>query len=549
MQKQVKQAQSEVHCDYLVIGSGFGGSVAAMRLAEKGYQVVVLEQGKRWNAEDFPKCNWNLRRHLWLPRLGWKGILSMQVFRNLFVVSGVGVGGGSLVYANAHMTPDAGFFEHPCWAHLGDWKTRLEPHYRMARTMLGSERFEEEFPEDLALREIAREAGRESSYGPVDAVGVYLKGPDGDPYFGGLGPVRKACVQCAGCMVGCRHHAKNTLDKNYLWLAERVFGARIHPETRAESIARNPEGGYRVLACKLNHSKKGGEVEYYCKAVVVSAGVVGTVKLLMRQKHVLNTLPDISDRLGDHVLTNSEMICGVTAAKRKLNHGIAISTAYRPDGQTCVELCKYPNGSGALFFLATMAASGSTASRRLFNWAGQIVLHPLRWARSWFQSDRAQTSILLLVMQNLPGSMQFRWKSGWFGKRLQLINHTVAGVRPFIPEGQHVMDAYAKKVDGVAQNAATEIFLGKATTAHLLGGCPMGEDAKSGVVSDAFEVHGYPGLYVLDGSIVPANPGVNPSLTITALSEFAMSLIPPHPQASGPVLEVLLRERTLDKGI
>lgn len=546
MQNQGGQAHSEVHCDYLVIGSGFGGSVAAMRLAEKGYRVIVLEQGKRWSAEDFPKSNWNFKRHLWVPRLGWKGILSMHVFRDLFVVSGVGVGGGSLVYANAHMIPDDGFFEHPSWADLGDWKTRLEPHYRMARTMLGSERFDEEFSEDLALREIATEAGRESCYGHVDAVGIYLKGPDGDPYFGGLGPWRKACVQCAGCMIGCRHHAKNSLDKNYLWLAERVFGARIHAETRADSIAPDPGGGYRVLAYRTNQNKRSGAIVYYSKAVVVSAGVLGTMKLLMRQKHELNTLPAISDRLGDRVLTNSEMICGVTAANGKLNHGIAISTAYRPDAKTCVELCKYPNGSGAMFFLATMAAGGSSTARRVFNWVGQMARHPIRWARSWFQKDRAQTSILLLVMQTLPGSMKFKWKPGWFGKRMQLCNHTTSGVKSFLPEGQSIMDAYAKKVGGVAQNAALELFLGKATTAHLLGGCPMGADANSGVVNDAFEVHGYPGLYVLDGSIVPANPGVNPSLTITAVSEYALSLIPPHPEASGIALEALIRDQKLN---
>jgi cholesterol oxidase len=527
--------------DYIVIGSGFGGSVSAMRLAEKGYKVLVIEKGKRWKASDFPKSNWNLKKYLWIPFFRFFGFMRLSFFKEVFILSGVGVGGGSLVYANTHMTPPDAFFNNPVWAGMKKWKEVLAPFYATARYMLGSEKYRKENAEDKILKEIAHEMGCGSSYGRVDYVGVYLGDPaaEADPYFKGLGPLRKGCIECAGCMVGCRHNAKNTLDKNYLWFAENVFNAAILAETETIKIETN-DSGYRIHTQSSTDFWRKKKQIFECKGVVVSGGVLGTLDLLLKQKHIYKTLPKLSDRLGYNLLTNSEMLSGVVAADRKLNHGLAISSVFSPDEHTQIELCKFPDGSGALMRLAVMAAGSGNPLVRISKMLGNIVVRPLDFLRVVFQRNIARNSVVLLIMQSLPNAMQMKLRSGLFGSSLSFRNDTGNKVPSYIPVGQEVLYKYASKVKGVPQNAFTEVVFGMASTAHILGGCPMGNIADDGVVDDRFRVHGYNNFYILDGSVVPCNLGVNPSLTITALSEYAMSFIPDHPAKKNKNLKEML---------
>jgi len=343
--------------------------------------------------------------------------------------------------------------------------------------------------------------------------------------FDGLGPKRKGCIECAGCMVGCRYNAKNTLDKNYLWFAENLFGAKILAETLVEKIIPTVSG-YKIQTKSSTGFFSKHSQEFIAKGVVVSGGVLGTLDLLLKQKFVHKTLPDLSEKLGTNVLTNSEMLSGVTAANRKLNYGLAISSVFNPDDNTHIELCKFPNGSGAMLRLATMAAGNGTPLVRTAKMIGNMIAHPWNSLRALFNFKTAYNSVVLLIMQTLPNSMKMKMKRGIFGWRLQFDNSSSEKVPSYIPIGQEVLHRYAKKVNGVASNAVTEVLFGLSSTAHILGGCPMGKTAQEGVIDKFFRVHGYPNFYILDGSIVPCNLGVNPSLTITALSEYAMSNIP-----------------------
>jgi cholesterol oxidase len=442
------------------------------------------------------------------------------------------------------MFPPDTFFENPVWSKFKDWKTVLAPFYSTARFMLGSEKYQKENTEDLALRQVADDMGRGSTYSGVDHVGVYLGSPsvETDPYFKGLGPLRKGCIECAGCMVGCRHNAKNTLDKNYLWLAENLFNAKLIAETESVKIE-IIEGGYRISTRSSTRFWGRTRRSFTCKGLVVSGGVLGTLDLLLRQKHVYKTLPGLSDKLGENILTNSEMLSGVTAADRKLNHGLAISTIFNPDDNTHIELCKFPNKSGAMLRLGVMAAGEGRPLMRIAKMIGNVFRHPVDFIRSIFQIDAARNSVIFLIMQSLPNAMQMTLKRGLFGRSLSFNNKKGQKVPSYIPVGQEALHRYASKVNGVAQNAFSEVAFGMASTAHILGGCPMGPGIESGVVDDKFRAHGYKDLYILDGSIVPCNLGVNPSLTITALSEYAMSFVPDHPERKNKSLEELLAER------
>lgn len=526
--------------DHIVIGSGFGGSVSAMRLAEKGYSVLVLEKGKRWESKEFPRTNWNVRKFLWAPVLRCFGPQQIQLLNRIMVLSGAGVGGGSLIYANTHMMPGDAFFTHPAWSRFGDWKERLAPHYATARFMLGSTRYEQEGPEDRVLAEIARDMGKADTYKPVDHVGVYLgdaKTPT-DPYFNGLGPERTGCKACANCMVGCRFNAKNTLDKNYLWFAER-FGARIEAETEVTRIEHR-DGSYHVHVRGTTAFFRRKERVFRSKGLVVSAGVMGTLKLLLRQKHDLRTLPKLSDQLGTTVRTNSESLCGISGIPEKVNHGVAISRVFEPDVHTHIELVKYGDGSGAMGLLTVMAAGEGHPLLRVAESIWNTVTRP-RKAFHVLRRDFGRHSIILLVMQSLDNAVRVRWKRGLFGGRLSVAHDGGKRVPAFIGVGQEVMHRYAAKSGGTAMNALPEVLLDMSSTAHILGGCPMGATAAEGVVNERFEAFGYPELRILDGSIIPANLGVNPSLTITALSEYAMGLVPTKVGHQGRTLEEEMR--------
>ena len=512
--------------DYIVIGSGFGGSVSAMRLSEKGYRVLVIEKGKWWRAEDFPKSNWNLKKFLWVPTLRWFGIMKMDFFKEVLVLSGTGVGGGSLVYANTHMIPKEAFWTNPIWSSFKNWKEVMVPYYERARFMLGSATYHREFPEDKIMKEVAADMGRSDTYKSVDYVGVYFGDTqkEKDPYFKGLGPVRKGCTECAGCMVGCRENAKNTLDKNYLHFAQ-YFGAKILAETKVTRIE-NKAGEYLVDTESQTNFWNKSRQQFRAKGIVVSAGVLGTLMLLLEQKFVHKTLPKLSEKLGDNILTNSEMIAGVGAAPQKLNNGIAISRVFNPDENTHIELCKYPDGSGAMMRLGVMAAGNGNALVRTAKMLGNMFTQPINSFRFFFETEVARNSIVLLIMQSLPNAMKLHISRGVFGSSLKFDNHERTKVPSFIPIGQEVVHRYAAKAHAVPMNAFSEVLFSMSTTAHILGGCPMGKTIAEGVVDENFKVHGYENFYILDGSIMPANLGVNPSLTITALSEYAMDGIP-----------------------
>ncbi|MBE2245971.1 MAG: GMC family oxidoreductase [Candidatus Competibacteraceae bacterium] len=526
--------------DYIVIGSGFGGAVSAMRLSEKGYKVLVIEKGKTYHSSDFPQTNWSFKKYFWLPALRWFGIQKLSLFREVFILSGVGVGGGSLVYANTHMFPPDEFFQNPVWADIKDWKKTLTPFYDKARFMLGTVPNTSFDRADQVLKELAIEMGRESSYKGVD-VGVYFGDTETetDPYFKGLGPQRKGCTQCAGCMVGCRHNAKNTLDKNYLFFAQKN-GTQLLDETLAVKV--EFDGTYyhiytRSSTSFFNKKKK----TYKSKGIVISGGVLGTMDLLLKQKHKYKTLPRLSNKLGENIRTNSESLLGVTSSKEKLNHGLAITSVFNPDDHTHIEVVKYPDRSNGMKLFATLAAGPGHPVIRAFRLMGNIITHPIQYIRMLVDGKWAEKSVIFLVMQTLDSSMRMVYKrfplSG-----ISMKNKKENRVPAYIDIGQKVMYAYAKKVNGIPQNALTEVLFNIPSTAHILGGCPMGLNENEGVVNDRMQAFGYPEFYVLDGSIVPCNIGVNPSLTITALSEYAMSFIP---EKQGNIIRPIEEELSL----
>ncbi len=529
--------------DYIIIGSGFGGSVSAMRLSEKGYSVLVIEKGKRWKSNEFPKTDWNLPKYLWVPLLKWFGFQKLTFFKEVFVISGVGVGGGSLVYANTLMLPKDKFYTNKIWSHIKDWKTVLAPYFKTAQFMLGSVQYKKDNAEDLVLKEVAEEMGYGHSYNSVDGVGVYFGDTkkEVDPYFKGLGPLRKGCIECAACMTGCRHEAKNTLDKNYLWFAENMFGAAVLPETLVTKIE-HIKGEYLIHTESSTSWFSKNKKVYRSKGLVVAGGVLGTMDLLLKQKYQTKTLPNLSDKLGENILTNSEMLSGVGGADRKLNNGIAISRIFSPDEHTQIELCKFPDGSGAMMHLGTYAVDDGTPGVRTAKLIGKLIKNPFTFLRLFFTKAPADKGIIFLIMQTLENSMRIKLKRGIFGSSISMVNDSHQPIPTYIPIGQEALYRYAKKVNGIAMNGLTEVTLGLASTAHILGGCPMGRTTEEGVVDDFFRVHGYNNMYILDGSIMPCNLGVNPSLTITALSEYAMANIPVKENSSVKTLERKMEE-------
>lgn len=518
--------KNEVY-DYVVIGSGFGGSVSAMRLSEKGYSVAVIEKGKKYETKDYPKTNWEMKKFLWAPIIKCFGFQKLTFFKEVFILSGVGVGGGSLVYANTHMVPSDAFFNNPSWAKFGNWKERLAPFYDLAKFMLGTVKNEKLYEEDFALKELAKDMGREHTFDSVN-VGVYFGDTKTftDPYFKGLGPQRKGCIECAGCMVGCRHDAKNTLDKNYLWFAQK-YGAAIFAETLVTKIE-HVNGEYHIHTQSSTSWFRKNEKVYKSKGLVFSGGVLGTMELMLKQKYVYKSLPNLSDTLGEQIRTNSESLCGVHSDNKKLNHGIAISSVFNPDDNTHVEIVKYSDGADAMGAFSSFAVGPGNSFVRTAKYIGQLLTRPLEFIRIYYRiwnKKWAKHTIIFLVMQSIDNSMKMVWKKGLFGGGISIKNEGDKKVPAYIEVGQQVMTDYAKKVNGVPANAITEVIFNMSTTAHILGGCPMGQTTNDGVINEKFEVFGYNNMYILDGSIIQGNLGVNPSLTITAVSEYAMSLI------------------------
>jgi cholesterol oxidase len=516
-----------IHYDVLVIGSGFGGSVTAMRLTEKGYEVGVLEAGKRWTAEDFPRTNWDVRNFLWAPKLGMRGIQRLTLLKDVMVLSGSGVGGGSLVYANTLYEPLDPFYRDPQWAHITDWKDELAPHYDQAKRMLGVQEVPAETPADGLMHGIADRLGVPETYHRAP-VGVYF-GPAGrtvpDPYFGGEGPDRTGCTHCGGCMVGCKVGAKNTLDRNYLYLAERN-GAVVHPEQEAWSLRELPGGGYEVQARRPGTragSRGAHETTYTADQVVLSSAVLGTLKLLFTMQEQ-GKLPKLSPKLGDTVRTNSEAIVGSVANGLETDYskGVAITSSIHPDDHTHIEPVRYPPGSNAMGLMAVMAVDGGGKIPRQLRFVAQVLRHPVAFLRTLSVKRWSERGVVLLVMQTLDNSIRIRRK----GKRLTTEPGHGDPNPTYIPVANEAARIGADIMDGTACGSVFEALLDVPTTAHILGGCCIGDSAETGVIDPYHRVYGHPGLHVADGSAVSANLGVNPSLTITAMTERAMSMWP-----------------------
>jgi cholesterol oxidase len=513
--------------DWIVIGSGFGGSVSALRLAEKGYRVLVIEKGRRFAAADFAKTNMELSRWLWAPAAGLRGIYQMTFMRHVTILHGVGVGGGSLVYANTLPRPKRPFYLAKTWAHLGDWERELAPHYDKALEMLGATRYPGETEADRILKQIAQEIGRPEHHHPTDVAVFFGKAgvEVDDPYFGGKGPKRVGCTECGACMTGCRVGAKNTLDRNYLYLAERL-GAEVLAET--EVLAVRPESGGYSVETRGSLDKKQRRA-FRGNRVVFAGGVMGTIPLLLAMREDPNGLPLLSPRVGRSVRTNNESLTAVSNQKtpHDFSRGVAITSILHTDADSHIEPVRYGSGSNFFRRLVFPHSTKTTFLSRLGAVAKAYTQHPVEWARTFVAGENRKTAILL-YMRTLDESLTLKLKRLPLGGRMldTEIDDPASAPRANLPEAADLAARFAAKMGGVVSSLFSESLLGTPTTAHILGGACMGKDANDGVIDAEHRVFGYPGLYVIDGSAVSANPGVNPSLTIAALAERAMSRIP-----------------------
>jgi len=524
-----------VDYDVVVVGSGFGGSVAALRLTEKGYRVGVLEAGRRFADEELAATSWQLRKFLWAPALGCYGIQRIHLLRNLVVLAGAGVGGGSLNYANTLYRPPEVFFKDPQWAHLADWCAELDVHYDQAERMLGVRTYGGHTAADEVLAHVAQDMGVLKSYHPTP-VGVFF-GPPGedvdDPYFGGAGPRRAGCTECGSCMTGCRVGAKNTLVKNYLYLAERA-GAVVEPMTTVRAIRAQEDGTWLIDAVPTGKRRRRWRRTFRANQVVLAAGTWGTQQLLHRMRD-RGVLPRLSPRLGELTRTNSEAIVGASRNTvdplRDFSRGVAITSSFHPDEHTHIEPVRYGRGSNAMGLLQTVATDGASDTPRWRQLVGFVARHPVTVVRLLSVRQWSERTVILLVMQTLDNSLTT------YRRRGRLTSRPGHGVPhpTFIPAGFQASELTARYIGGTAGSTWGELFE-IPMTAHFLGGCQMGATAADGVIDAYHRVHGYPGLSVVDGSALSANLGVNPALTITALAERAFALWPnngevdPRPQ-------------------
>lgn len=523
--------------DVVIVGSGFGGSVAALRLTEKGYRVCVLEAGRRFADEDYGKTNWNTRRFIWAPQLGCYGIQRIHLLKNVVVLAGAGVGGGSLVYANTLYEPQTdAFYKDQQWAHIADWKSELAPHYDQAKRMLGVVTNPTTTSCDVVMQKVAATMGISDSYHAAP-VGVFF-GKDGektpgqvvaDPFFGGVGPERTGCTECGECMSGCRHNAKNTLVKNYLYLAEKA-GAEVRPLTTVTRVRPAEGGGYTVSVRPTSKRGQRHGAEISAGQVIFAAGTYGTQRLLHAMKES-GDLGQLSDRLGLLTRTNSESICAASTSirnpdKHDFHHGVAITSSIHPDDHTHIEPVRYGIGSSSMAFLITLMTDGG-GMPRILKWMGAVLRHPLTFLSLFFglKSWPVRT-VIALVMQTSDNSITVFPKKTWRGKTKLTSKQGHGEPNPtWIPAGNEATRLMAKEIGGSPWGSVGEIF-DIPMTAHFLGGAVIGDSPETGVVDGYHRVYGYDGLHVVDGAAISANIGVNPSLTITAQCERAMSMWP-----------------------
>lgn len=524
--------EQAMNYDYAIIGSGFGGSVSALRLSEKGYKVVVLEQGRQVTPEDMEEGDTRIHRLTWMPALGLTGYFSQDFFQHMTLVRGIGVGGGSHVYAAVLLKPKDEFYRDPAWSSLGiDWKEELAQHYATASTMLGVVNNPTVDIQDEFLKKTAEKMGAADTYGPTPN-GIYFGTPEvmsPDPFFNGKGPHRPGCHLCGRCLTGCPHGSKNTLDKNYLYLAERL-GASILPLRKVTNILPLANGGYQVDARHpINPLRKYPPIQ--AKKLIISAGVLGTLELLFHCREVKKSLPKISGQLGRIVRTNSEAIVGALASDENLDltYGTAISSHFYPDEHTHITQNRFPHGYDYMKFFTGPLVDHPNPIIRSLKTLGMILLRPSFIYKNWTAGNWHKRVTVLTVMQHLDNQLSLEYgRKASFLFRRGLKSRIVKGKEAptFLPVANEAAKKLAEACNGQPLNILTESIGNTATTAHILGGCHMGSSAENGVISTSHEVFGYPGLYIVDGSAVSANIGANPSLTITALAERAMSLIP-----------------------
>lgn len=513
--------------DYVIIGSGFGGSVSALRLTEKGYRVLLIEKGKEWKSEDFPRTNWNLRKWLWLPGFRFFGFFKMTFLRHVGILSGVGVGGGSLVYANTLPRPEKAFFTSGSWKDIADWQDELEPHYKEAERMLGANENTRLFDADLALKEVAVQKEKDKKF-EATKVAVFFGEPEmkvPDPYFDGQGPEREGCSFCGGCMTGCRHNAKNTLDKNYLFLA-RKNGAELISQSRVYSVSPlGSEDGSEGYSIKYRSSTGllfAGKKEVKSMGIIMAGGVLGTIRLLLNMKN--SGLKRLSPCVGTSIRTNNESLVLVHSKDKSkdFSKGIAIGSIFPSDENSHIEAVRYSSGSGFWKMMGVPLTHGSNIFVRIAKLFWRLITRTRGWLRIYVSKNFAKESMILLFMQHLDSTVQFR--KGLFNLRSVMSKGEAPSA--FMPESKELAERTAEVIDGNPFVMVTEALTGTPTTAHILGGAVIGTDPENGVIDKDHQVFGYKNMLVCDGSAISANPGVNPALTITAMSERAISKIP-----------------------
>lgn len=538
-------AERDHDYDWLVVGSGFGGSVAAWRLTEKGYRVGVLESGRRFADDEFPRSTWDLRRYFFAPRLGLRGIFRLSLFKDVSVVSGAGVGGGSLGYANTLYRARSRFYSDPQWSELDDWERSLVPHYDEAERMLGLTHVTADDPGDDLLREFGAHLGVTETYAKT-RVGIFYGAPGetvDDPYFGGEGPRRTGCVNCGRCMVGCPVGAKNTLVKNYLWFAERN-GAQIQPERQVVDVrplgAGDGSDGYLVTSERSGAWLRKDRRTHSAANIVLAAGALGTNRLLQRCR-LGGSLPRVSPRLGRLVRTNSESILAVTAPEDSgidFSQRVAITGSIYPDADTHIETVVYGTDGDSMSLLHTLLVGDGSHITRPLKFLFAAIRHPLTFLRVCNPRGWSKRTIILLVMQTHDNAIKLiPIRNRFGGLRLQTAQDSDKPIPTFIPVANEAAEWIAKRIGGIPQSSFAEALASIPTTAHILGGAVIGRSPETGVVDERHRVFGYESLLVCDGSVVPANVGVNPSLTITALAERAMSFVPAAGTSEGDELE------------